>query len=78
MRPGFTLVKNNTGVEMQFGPYTIPPHTFGELPAEVADSLRRHPMAELTVLQPEVGPQVFLRTDREPFGVRFRERATCR
>ena len=75
MRNGFGLVKNETGVEQQFGLHVVPPHAFGELPSEVVASLLRHPMKELTVIQPEVGPQVFLRTDHRPFGIRYQERA---
>ena len=75
MRDGFGMVRNNTSVDQCFGMHIVPAHGFGELPSEVVTSLLRHPMVELTVLQPEVGPQVFLNTSHVPWGVRFRERA---
>lgn len=75
MRPGFGLVRNETNIEQSFGLYSIPPRGFAELPADVVSSLLRHPMKELTVLQPDVGPQVFVQTDRLPFGLRYKERA---
>lgn len=75
MRPGYGLVRNETDVEQSFGLHTIPPRGFGELPGEVIASLTRYPIRELTVIQPDVGPQVFRRTEHMPFSPRFQERA---
>lgn len=65
------IVRNNTDVSQSYGRYTIAPRGFGELPIEVIDSLLRHPIKELTVLQTEV----WRRTEHWPDGVRYRERA---
>lgn len=75
MRAGFGVVRNETGVEQCFGLYSVPPHSFGELPSEVITSLLRHPMRELTVIQQEIGPQVFRRTEHVPGSIRYQERA---
>jgi len=65
------MVRNNTDVPQSYGRFQIPPRGFGELPMEVIDSLLRHPIVELTVLQTEV----WRRTEHWPDGVRYRERA---
>lgn len=78
MKPGYGIVRNETAVEQCFGLHTVPPHGFGELPGEVIASLQRHPMRELTVIQPDVGPQVFRRTEHQPDSIRYQERGSCR
>lgn len=69
------IVRNNTGVPQSWGKHTIAPHAFGELPIEVIESLLRHPMKELTVIQNEISNAVFRRTEHWPDGIRFQERA---
>ena len=69
-----SVVRNNTAVDQCFGRYIIPANSFGELPFDIAESLIRNPIKELTVLQEELGSAVFVRTEHEPTSIRYQER----
>jgi hypothetical protein len=75
MQTATGIVKNNTGIPQFFGRYEVAPHSFGEMPLEICESLLRHPIKELTVIQSEVGNGVFRRTEHWPNGIRYQERA---
>ena len=67
------LVKNTTGVLQSWGAHAVEPNSIGRVPIEVVESLRKHPIRELLVVDdhPDLCP--FVRTEHLPDSPRYRK-----
>lgn len=65
-------VRNNTKVPQYYGPHYVPPGGVATVPAEIGESLRQHPIRELTVLDGDPNNWPFKRTAHLPWNARYK------